>query len=108
MKYDAEQKYHSVVRAFRKLEGLAIDIGKTVIVGDHVAADAAESFFIECYHLKDWLKKDFRIKNPKDVERAISNSPSLSIAADLCNSFKHAWQATSSIRKSTRENQHGI
>ncbi len=90
MEYDAEQKYQSVVRAFNKLEGLATDIGKTMIVGDHAAADAANSFFIECHHLKDWLKKDSRIKKDQDVEDAITNSPSLSIAADLCNSFKHA------------------
>jgi hypothetical protein len=69
---------------------LATDIGREAVVGDHAAADAARQFFIECYHFKDWLKKDARITRPEAVEDHISGSPALAIAGDLCNSFKHA------------------
>lgn len=89
MNYDAEEQYQSVVRAFERVRALATDIGKTVVIGDYAAADAARSFFMDCYHLKDWLKKDPRIQNPQDVEAAVSKGPSLSLVADLCNSLKH-------------------
>ena len=52
--------------------------------------DATEDFFNQCYHFKDWLKKDTSITLTEDVENFISKSSSLSLAADYCNSFKHA------------------
>ena len=90
MKYDAEEKYQGMVRASARLAALASDLGQTAVVGDPAAKDAATSFFMECYHLKDWLKKDARVKRPADVENFISKSCGLSVAADLCNSLKHA------------------
>jgi hypothetical protein len=89
MEYKAEEQYQSMVRAYESLHALATDIGNTAVIGP-AAGDAAKTFFIECYHLKDWLKKDLRIKRPQDVEDFITNSPALSLAADLCNSLKHA------------------
>ena len=90
MNYNAEEQYQSMLRAYEALRVLATDIGKTAVIGDHAAGDAAKSFFIACYHFKDWLKKDSRITRPKDVEDFISTNHALSLAADLCNSFKHA------------------
>lgn len=90
MNYNAKDQYQSMLRAFDALRAIATDIGKTVVIGDHTAGDATKSFFMECYHFKDWLKKDPQIKNPKDVEIFISASCALSLAADLCNSLKHA------------------
>jgi hypothetical protein len=89
MRYDAEEKYQSVLRAHARLIALASDIGKTAIIGDQAAKDATTAFFMECYHLKDWLKKDSRITPTRAIEDCITNSPALSLAADLCNSFKH-------------------
>jgi hypothetical protein len=45
---------------------------------------------MECHQLKDWLKKDARVKHPDDLEDFINKSHALSVAADLCNSLKHA------------------
>lgn len=90
MDYNAEEQYQSIFRAYEALRALATDIGKTAVIGDHAAVDAAKSFFIECYHFKDWLKKNSRIKRPSDVENFISRSHALSLAADLCNFLKHA------------------
>lgn len=90
MEYKPEDQYQSMIRAYEALRSLATDIGKTATVGDPAPADAARAFFLQCYHLKDWLKKDPRIKRPQDVEDVITNSAALSLAADLCNSLKHA------------------
>lgn len=90
MIYDAEEKYQGMLRAYATLKALATDLGKTAFIGDPAARDAAMLFFMECYHLKDWLKKDSRIKRANDVEDFVSKSQALSLAADLCNSLKHA------------------
>ncbi len=90
MDYNAEAQYQSMIRYYEVIRRLATDIGKTVVIGDYAAVDATKSFFVECYHFKDWLKKDSRITRPQDVEDCINASHSLSLAADLCNSLKHA------------------
>lgn len=90
MNYGAEDQYQSMVRAFDEVERLASNLGKHAVIGDDAVLDKAKVFFQQCYHLKDYLKKDSRIKNPKDVEVFINKSNALSIAADICNSFKHA------------------
>ena len=89
MNYSAEEQYQSMHRAFERVRTLATDIGKTAVIGDHAAADATKAFFTECYHFKDYLKKDLRIA-PAEVETFVTASRALSMAADLCNSFKHA------------------
>lgn len=90
MNYSAEEQYQSMHRAFERVRALATDIGKTVDIGDHAAADATKAFYTECYHFKDYLKKDSRITAPTEVETFVTASRALSMAADLCNSFKHA------------------
>lgn len=90
MNYNAEDQYQSMVRAFAEIELLATNLGKHAVIGDDAVLDKAKVFFQQCYHLKDYLKKDPRIKNAKDVEAFINKSDALSIAADICNSFKHA------------------
>lgn len=49
------------------------------------------AFFQNCYHLKDWLKKDKFISSKirKPVEYYITKTESLAICADLANSLKH-------------------
>ena len=102
--YNAEDQYKAVIRLFERLRKLATDgqvapatlrfEGRAVLVPVHVigadARDTARDFFVQCYHLKDYLKKDTRITEPDDVEKWITQSRSLALAADLCNSSKHA------------------
>jgi hypothetical protein len=90
MEFKVEDQYRSMIRAYNVLQKLATDIGERVFIGDSEPLDKAKDFFNQCYHLKDWLKKDTRIKCPQDIEDMITNSQALSLAADICNSFKHA------------------
>jgi hypothetical protein len=101
MTYDAEEKYQAMLRAHARLVAMAADIGKACVIGDPAAKDATSAFFMDCYHLKDWLKKDGRIK-PRDVETFITNSKALSLAADLCNSLKHAGLGARAPRSGAR------
>jgi hypothetical protein len=48
------------------------------------------AFFMNCYHLKDWIKNDSSVPHlNKLVEAYINESPALSLCADICNGLKH-------------------
>ncbi len=53
--------------------------------------DDVYAFFLNCFHLKDWIIQDNTVPKSTSsiVEGFISRSTSLSICADLCNSIKH-------------------
>jgi hypothetical protein len=53
--------------------------------------DEVYAFFLNCYHLKDWIKNDESVgAAAKDkVEEFINNNKELSLCADICNSIKH-------------------
>lgn len=89
MDFKPESQYLAMMRAYEALRLLATDTGSSSVMG-HAPADAARRFFLDCYNLKDWLKKDVRIQDPRSVELYVSGSIHLSIAADICNTFKHA------------------
>jgi hypothetical protein len=88
MEFKAIDKYEHMIRAFEKLEKIAINNGN--VISNIEAKDSAEDFFNQCYHFKDWLKKELTLKSIFDVEKFISSDEFLSIAADYCNLFKHS------------------
>jgi hypothetical protein len=56
--------------------------------------DEVYAFFLNCYHLKDWIKNDSTVRAQlptisAEVEYFINDSEPLSLSADLCNSLKH-------------------
>jgi len=52
--------------------------------------DDVISFFIHCYHVKDWIINSNKIGISKEeVEDYINNNEALRICADLCNGEKH-------------------
>jgi len=87
MKFNARDKYKSMLRAYDRLIVINTDTGNQH--GNTEARDATEDFFNQCYHLKDWIKKDIEMKKGVDPEKYINNSKYLSISADYCNAFKH-------------------
>lgn len=88
MEYNAKDKYYGMKRSYERLKKINTDNGNSISNAD--PKDATEDFFNQCYHFKDWLKKDTAIVMTKNVEDFISESDSLSLATDYCNSFKHA------------------
>lgn len=86
MKYEIADKYRRMKRAYERLRVICTDNGNTI---DNASPrDLAEDFFSQCYHLKDYIKKE-RPEAP-DVEAYINKTGPLRIAADYCNSEKHA------------------
>lgn len=51
------------------------------------AIDAFTSFFIQCYHLRDWLVESRYTR--RDIDIFISQSPYLSLCRDIANKQKH-------------------
>ena len=52
--------------------------------------DDMYAFFLNCYHLKDWILNDpSRPKTRDNIENLIKKSEALGICADLCNGLKH-------------------
>lgn len=87
MEYNAKDKYYGMKRSYERLKKINTDNGNSISNAD--PKDATENFFNQCYHFKDWLKKDTSIALAENVENFISKSNTLSLAADYCNSFKH-------------------
>lgn len=88
MVFNAKEKFQAMLRAYKKLEKINTNNGNSIDLSD--AKDLTEEFFNQAYHFKDWLKKDQSIVINNNVEEFINSSPSLALASDYCNSFKHA------------------
>jgi len=51
-------------------------------------ADDVYSFFVHCYHVRDWLIR-LGLAPADAVDRYVNDNLELSICADLCNGMKH-------------------
>jgi hypothetical protein len=52
------------------------------------ALDVVYAFFMNCYHLRDWIiTSGFRPK--AEVDAFITANPDLALCADICNGLKH-------------------
>lgn len=56
----------------------------------HDYHDDVHSFFVHCYHVRDWIVTLNKIGvSAKDVDRYIDSQDCLRLCADLCNASKH-------------------
>jgi hypothetical protein len=52
--------------------------------------DDVYAFFLNCYHLKDWIKNDPSVGAAAGkVEAFVASSVELKLCGDICNSIKH-------------------
>ncbi len=56
------------------------------LVHEQSCLDQIYNFFMNCYHLKDWLKKDNSFSG---IEEFIDKHRELQLCADICNAHKH-------------------
>lgn len=80
-------QFERLFRSYNKLER----IDKSWIPYDfNLYLDDIYWFFMNCYHLKDWLINDKKFPAQRDeVESYINSNEELKICADICNSQKH-------------------
>lgn len=83
------EQHDRMKRWYAKFESTDRDREHNVTSENYV--DEIYAFFMNCYHLKDWIKNDVQVDVAvrKQVEDYISGNRPLSLCADLCNSLKH-------------------
>ena len=65
-------------------------IGKPTPVDEVMELDDTYSFFIHCYHLKDWLANDDTFgRSRREIEKFVAGTPALALCGDVANSIKH-------------------
>ena len=90
MKAKYIEQFLRVERWFSRLLDDALSRPKTQQITEEYFQDDLYSFFINCYHLKDWIEKDNSIACTKsDTESFLAKNEYLKLCADLCNSSKH-------------------
>jgi hypothetical protein len=96
-KHKYSEQFERMMRWYRRFEDIRWSRYKPF--SDGVSAeevfwqhtDDVLAFFLNCYHLKDWIKQDDTISESArdEVETYINENKCLRICADLCNSIKH-------------------
>jgi hypothetical protein len=82
------QQWERVIRWYRRFK--EISERKNISQASPQDEDDVFAFFMNCHHLKDWIKNDpSQDEMQGKIEEFINNSTSLSICADLCNGIKH-------------------
>ena len=61
--------------------------------------DEIYAFFLNCYHLKDWIQNDDTVKLPKGkIEHFINQNECMRVCEDICNGIKHLKRKSHSGR----------
>ena len=83
------EQYDRMKRWFNRF--VALDQGRLHDVPSDNYLDDIYAFFMNCYHLKDWIKHDGTVAPAvqQSVEHHINLSHPLKLCADICNSLKH-------------------
>jgi 23S rRNA maturation mini-RNase III len=90
------EQFERVKRYYERFK--EIDEGKQHCLNSAYYEDDVYSFFINCHHLKDWIKNDPTVAiNKKDVEDYVKANSALLICADMCNGAKHLERIPNSI-----------
>ncbi len=87
MKY--QEQYARMKRWYAKFT--ALDQGRPHDMSSDNYIDEIYAFFMNCYHLKDWVRQDSAVPRvvQESVEGYINANRSLKLCADICNSLKH-------------------
>ena len=86
------EQWERTKRFMTRFEALSSGVNHTHASDNY--EDDMQSFFMHCYHLKDWIKNDPYCAAWQSVEQFIQADPHLPICADLCNALKHLTRTT--------------
>ena len=90
------EQFERVKRYYERFK--EIDEGKSHTLNSAYYEDDVYSFFINCHHLKDWIKNDPAVTvSKKDVEDYVKANSALRICADMCNGAKHLKRTPNKI-----------
>lgn len=83
------EQYERVKRWYARFQHL--DGGRPHDAASENYVDDVYAFFMNCYHLKDWIQHDGTVPRAvrDSVENYINSDRHLQICGDICNSLKH-------------------
>jgi hypothetical protein len=82
------EQFDRVKRWYQRF--VTIDEGRQHNLPSDNYQDEAYAFFLNCYHLKDWIKNDESVGAAAyKVEDFIKNNKELNLCRDICNGIKH-------------------
>ena len=83
------EQYDRMKRWWERFKNL--DEGRPHDADSDNYVDEIYAFFINCYHLKDWIRQDNGVAQSvrDNVEEYINQNRSLKLCADICNALKH-------------------
>jgi len=83
-----QEQYNRLNRLYESFK--EINDGKIHDKSSEFYQDVVYAFFMNCHHLKDWIKNDPAAASvTNNVENYINNNPDLRLCADICNGVKH-------------------
>jgi hypothetical protein len=84
------EQFNRVERYLKRIEAIYEGVPLSSNYDKQSYDDDVMSFFIHCYHVKDWLIHDEKLSITKNnVDEYIKNNRELSVCADLANGLKH-------------------
>jgi hypothetical protein len=83
------EQYNRMKRWYDRF--VALNHGRPHNVSSDNYLDEIYAFFLNCYHLKDWIRNDGMVDTvvQQSVEPHMNSSRPLKLCADICNSLKH-------------------
>ena len=90
-------------RYYRRCERIKASCSMASVEDDN---DTIYSFFMHCYHLRDWFNRDVQFKhrpmgetecqNKKCAECYLRKTPALKLCQEICNAIKHLNRSSDS------------
>lgn len=80
-------QWNRLKRSYQRLKEM--DEGRAYSIHSENYQDEIYTFFMNCYHLKDWLKRDLKFRAHNEVEDYVKLNEALLVCADICNAHKH-------------------
>jgi hypothetical protein len=78
--HERVSRWHKRLSAIRR--GIPTDMSQAE------ALDEIYAFFMNCYHLRDWIiNSEFKL--PADVDAFIRGNPDMALCRDICTGLKH-------------------
>lgn len=87
-----QEQFERMKRWYERIK--EIDEGRLHNISSDHYHDEVYAFFINCYHLKDWIENDKTVE-PRDkgkVEPFMKKDDSMSLCRDICIGIKHLEQ----------------
>ncbi len=84
------EQYHRMMRWYKRISSIYQGVPHNT--PSEYYQDEVYTFFINCYHLKDWICNDNALKikeKQKKLKEFIDNSENMKICHDVCNGLKH-------------------